>query len=638
MSAKAGRGSEAYVERDQATVILNDTEISSNDVMDALRTQHPEVAALVRWGTETQAIGRNGGIFQRDRYLTPDAVFDQFRTALDAIESDDVVSGVMETTESLAFHNIKIECDDEDETDVWNQILEDIDFYTRAREMWRELFSVSQYYAATYWVRKDYKVRGKTKDGNRKKKEFKGLVVPGGITMLDPLKVVPVGNFMFGKEQLAYIADRDQVQNFDNVLAGENTTDLVVAQLLSGRYEPDKSEKKYLKDITNKNVDNLFLLNPTNVWRHTATRPAYQRFATVRMKSVFEILDMKQQLRQMDRAHLIGGTNFIVLVKKGSDTQPAKQAEVQALATQVKMAARVPVIVGDHRIEVEIVTPKMDFTLIPEKYNTLDARITARLFQMFMTGNYSAGAKGDDSIKLARVVARGMETRRNMIGLNTLRNLILPTFRKNTMLTEVPELNFQPKRISLDFDPNVLAYFQELRDRGDLSRETVLGELDIDQEKEFRRRKLENELYDDTFKPPMAMLAPGAPGGPPAPPLPPVTPGTPAKKPAGNSNPSGKAGGGGKGPAAKTGSRKGGMNTKSPTSTPRKGGPNKSIFEELAELDPIALARLERSAKRALAAVPAEEEENYEPEEAQLIKEIAEEIVDLDHGIEEQED
>lgn len=1254
-------GSEAMIDKETGTVIINDTAIPNQAVMDALTVQHPEIAALVNWSRRTQEVGRHGGIFQRDRYLTPATIFDQFKIALDAVETDDVVSGVMETTESLAFNNIIIDCDDEDERDVWNQILEDIDFYTRAREMWRELFSVSQYYAATYWVRKDYKVRGKTKGGNRKKKEFRNLLVPGGITLLDPLKVVPVGNFMFGKEQLAYIADRDQVARFDDVLANKNTTDLVVEQLLIGKYTPNKAEKKYLHNITGKNVDNLYLLNPNNVWRHTATRPAYQRFATVRMKSIFEILDLKQQLRQMDRAHLIGGplrvdqriatpagwkpigaarvgdevfsvdgkpttiigvfpqgvlsmykvtftdgavvycdeshpwtvfdrsgcertitlkqildeglfeangpgkrvhkhripvasplelpesdlpldpylvgyllgdgslsqsipkitcaepesdqpwrdvlpagvtvsqyenregfcyqyglkgsewrinevteglreiglwgttcedkyipelylwgsidqrwallqglcdsdgspsgsggvefstvslklaegvvqlvqslggvakvyereangnerlsyrvhislnqkdapfrivrkvakwrprkypivraihsveksvdaeavciktaredglfltegmvvthnTNFIVLVKKGSDQRPATPQEMHSLANQVKMASRVPVIVGDHRLEVEIVTPKMDFVLIAEKYNALDSRITARLFQMFMcvdeeteaftidgwkkhselqvddliltlntetglsewlpvqdikkydvdmdlwfmesqshssfttpnhrwwtyqrsslphlsrwqwrqsseltaasciplavphaqlptepkfsdafvelvawyitegsdkcdsdgvqiaqsqdvnpvhcaqirraltevfgpegyapdglwhqspsgmafelraeagralrevapnkvprqevllnltqaqlelfidrcidadgclsdrvvffqdrvknekildafifacilagkpvsrkrhsdtvdkvtilknsftrpisaagqsddsvaeyrpykgvvwcphtpnmtflarrnghmywtgnTGNYSAGAKGDDSIKLARVVARGMETRRNMIGLNTLRNLILPTFRKNEQFTEEPSIQFQPRRIALDFDPNVLNFLQELRDRGDLSRETILSEMDISQDKEARNRKTEEELYDETFKPPMIMLPPGTPGGPPAPPEPQETGPTAPRGSGATTNKTGKTNGGGKA-AGRSGGRKGGANRDSFNSNPGR-GPSKSMLEgmstdELNDLIDTALQML----------------------------------------------
>ena len=137
----------------------------------------------------------------------------------------------------------------------------------------------------------------------------------------------------------------------------------------------------------------------------------------------------------MDRAHLIGATNFIILVKKGSDQRPAQPGEVDRLQTQVRTLARVPVIVGDHRLSIEIITPKTDTTLQPERYNGLDARITARLYQMFMTGNYSAGAKGDDSIKLARVVARGLEGRRHMLRPSIERHILRPTFAANAQLT-----------------------------------------------------------------------------------------------------------------------------------------------------------------------------------------------------------
>ena len=559
-------GSETTVDRDTGVQIINETSVSTDAAMGALAQQHPELALLVNWSSNLQQ--RGGGIFERDRYLTPLSIFHQFRTALDAAETDDIVSGVLESTESLAFTDISIECEDEDEEDIWNQILDDIDIYTRTLEMWRELFIVSQFYVATYWVKKDYKVRGNTSSGNKKRKSFSEVRVPGAISILDPLKIVPVGNFLFGQEQLAYIADRTEAKGFDQFLAGVNSSDMIVGQLLQGRYLPDQEEKKYLLSVTQRNMDNLFLMNPQNVWRHTATKPAYQRFATIRMKSVFELLDLKQQLRQADRAHLIGNTNFIVLVKKGSDTFPAKPEEVSSLANQVKMAARVPVIVGDHRLDVEIITPKMDSTLIPEKYNALDARVTARLFQVMMTGNYAAGASGDDSIKLARVVARGMEARRNMIGSTFFKNVILPTFKANPEFTSVPQLHFHPKRIALDFDPNVLNYYQELRDRGDLSRETILSEMDIDQEQEFRRRLREKDRYDDAFKPPMAMLLPGAEGGPPAPPPPPMPAGAP--KPAGaTGGNTGKPGSTGKNPAAKTGGRAGG----------RKGGSNRDSFK-----------------------------------------------------------
>ena len=545
-------GSEIMVDPDLGTVVLNDTDVSTDAVFSALSEQHPELAALTRWGQQITGGARTGGLFERDRFVTPNKIFEQFQVAFDAAQTDDVVSGILETTEALAFNQAHIDCEDRDEEDFWNQVAEDLNLEERLREIWRELFIVSQCYVGVLWDRKDYRVRGKTRDGNKKRKEFKSMRVPVAMTILDPLKVVPVGNFLFGQERLAYVVDKVEAQSIDEVLAGPNTSDLAVGQLIDSRYEPGRHEASLIADYSGADTSNLFWLNPNRVFRMTSTRPDYQRFAEVRMKSVFELLDLKHQLRQMDRAHLIGGTNFIVLVKKGSDTMPAKQAEVNALAGQVRGAARVPVIVGDHRIEVEIVTPKTDQTLEPTRYNGLDARITARLYQMFMTGNFAAGAKGDDSLKLARIVAKGMESRRQMIGRSLEDQIFSRAFKLNEKkLTSEPVLNYIPRRISLEFDPNMTNFMMDLRDRGDISRETLLAEVDINQEDEARKREREEEDgYDEIFKPtevPFSGGGPGQPGG----------------SPTGTPEGDGRAGGGNSGG--------GGNNSKSGESGPARG-------------------------------------------------------------------
>lgn len=505
-------GSEHIYDPELGVQIINDTDVDDGEIFKALSEQHPEVAALARWGSSVHNPGRGGSIFDRDRYVTPNKIFEQFKVALDAAESDDVVSNFVETTEALAFNRVVMDADDPQEEDVWNQIIEGIDLDARLREMWRETVIVSQFYVAVYWGRKTFKVRGKTKNGRAARKKFKSLEVPLALTVLDPLKVVPIGNFMFGNERLVYIATKNEASNIDDVLAGKNTTDLVMRNMIESKYEASREEKKYLGDITGKNMDNLYLLKEDSVFRHNATKPGYMRFSACRMKSVFEILDLKQQLRQMDRSYLIGGTNFILLVKKGTDKLPARQTEVTNLANQVKASARVPVIIGDHRIDIEIITPKMDLTLKPERYNVLDARITARLYQMFMTGNYAAGAKGDDSLKLSRVISRGMESRRHMIRNTLMREIFQKCYEKNEdVFTSEPKITFSPKRIALDFDATIATFMQDLRDRGDVSRETILSEMDINQEDEARKREREKELgYDKLFKPTNTL--PGAEG------------------------------------------------------------------------------------------------------------------------------
>lgn len=490
-------------------------DIERSRVVEHLRNS-PEVAALTDWALSTQPTtrsGRQGSIFERDRYLTPGGVFSQYAVALRAAEHDDVVSGVLESTEGLAFSKMRMEAEDEDQEDVWNQIAKTLDLDSRLREMWREMFIYSQCVVGMYWGNKTFTVRGKTKKDVKRKKKFR-VKVPLGMTMIDPFKVLPVGNFWFGKERLVYMADDDEIDVIRGVLDGDED-DPLIRELILRPYELTKRDSKMLSDngaIDRKATDRYFLMKPQNVFRHTETRPQYQPWPNLRMKSVFELLDLKNQLRQMDRAHLIGGTNFIILIKKGSDAQPATQKEVNALQGYARTLARIPMLVGDHRLNVEIVTPDQDSTLKPEKYNAIDARITARLYQMFMTGNFAAGAKGDDSIKLARVVARGLESRRHMLKRTMERNVFQHVVDLNEdVFDDIPDLRFTPKRIALDFDGNLATFMMDLAARGDISRDTLLSEFDFDEDEEAVKRKRSKENgYDDVFQTAIPFSSPAA--------------------------------------------------------------------------------------------------------------------------------
>ena len=492
--------------------IQNESGVLTSEVLQAVREDQRLLAQFMQWTGDTRGDNysyesvtngfphgrRGGGIFERDRYVTPESSYAQMKMAYDAVESDDIVGGVADTSEALAFRRVSFYAEEKDEQDVYNQIAADLDLDARLREMWRELFTCSQFYGAVWWTRKTYTVRGTTESGNKKRKSYL-LEVPEAITLLDPLTIVPIGSTMFNREGLAYIATPEEAIMFDDPAV--RIADPIIGRLIAGRYTPTEDEKRWMKS-QGLNTENLYRLNPNTVFRHTVTRPQFRRVAPVRMKSVFELLDMKHQLRGMDRAHLIGGTNFIVLIKKGTDQIPGKPAEISNLQQNVKTLARLPVIVGDHRLSVEIITPKLDTTLDSSKYSTIDQRITARLYGMFLLGGTGsgAGARSDDSSGLVKVIARGIESRRHMIQRSLERNIFKQIVDRNESLVSSPKLKFHPKSIDLGFDAALAASLMELRQSNELSRETLLSQFDLDQDDEARMLQREEEEYDEIFQ------------------------------------------------------------------------------------------------------------------------------------------
>lgn len=67
---------------------------------------------------------------------------------------------------------------------------------------------------------------------------------------------------MFGAEA-SHIADKSESQDFDHVLWREYGGSPSARKLISERYIPSESEKKYLKELTGeRSLENLYVLNP----------------------------------------------------------------------------------------------------------------------------------------------------------------------------------------------------------------------------------------------------------------------------------------------------------------------------------------------------------------------------------------
>ncbi len=450
--------------------------------------------ALASWAEDSQGTKRGSrSLFHRDKYVTPGKIYSQMAVAYDALD-DDVVGNVADLSEAMAFQKVTFETpDDKDQENIWHQIGNDLDLDAFVRQMWRELFVTSQVYLVRWWGQKTYKVKGK-REQREARKEY-DIQVPVALGMLDPTRVVPVNPDPFGNTQLAWMVGNDEEM-------ASVQTDPVMSQLFLGPYHPDQHEAQQLEseDIA---VDKLMLLNPDYVWPHTLTKSPFERWTRVRMRSIFPLLDLKHQLREMDRAFLLGGINFIVLVTRGTDAIPTTKTEVDNTATQVRGQSRSPIIVSDHRINIEIITPDIDHVLNEKKWDVLDQRLLMRLWGMFTMPNDTGNR--ETSMTMGRVIARGLASRRHMMKRSLEKHIIKATYEhpaNHGTFDSITAIEFAPRRMELEFDPSVVSMMQSLRDRGDMSRETLLTEFGFDQALEASRREYEDERWgEDVFAP-----------------------------------------------------------------------------------------------------------------------------------------
>lgn len=558
------------------------------------RARHEISSVIEKWSQSLA--GRTPvtlDVFSRHRWNGVNHIHATMSQCAWAVENDDILSTLADVLEGLMWQKCRFELYDDDQQSIWNQWASDVNLDGALRQMGREEFKVSQFYVGLWWEKRvyevqddsiedsikdferqreeqDYEKRVKAREkfiavnsntpgfieppivppldpagpgrGNRRRRKKFPLVVPTAMTIFDPTKVVPVGSTMFGRERFAYIADRGEDEAFAGVLRGEFLDDTVL-RLIERKYEPTEQDKVHCSEI---GVDHtqLWLLRKDSVFRHTMTKAQYERYAPVRLKPALEILEMKGHLRASDRATLIGNTNFIVVITKGTDRLPAKPAEIHNLQEQARTIARLPVLIGDHRLNVEIVAPAIDHTLQQSRWEVLDSRLVFKALNSYAPVVQGGNSSGTGVSEMSRVIAKGLENRRHMILRSIERNIFQQIMDRNADVPgfdEFPSLSFTPKRITLDVSADIIQQVLKLRDRGDISRETALEELDYDQDTEVLRRAQERVLYDRVFE---SQTPHSSPVNNPYSPTPPPPPGMqqeqPQAQPENNLGPSGQ--------------------------------------------------------------------------------------------------
>lgn len=473
--------------------LVNVTEVATGEIADS--EEFRQLArAMSDWVTNTRNAAGRSSMFDRGMFSPPDNVYDEMRAARNAVEYDDVVSGAAEVTESFAFQGLKWESEDLETSDVFNQMAKDLDLDSLVRRMWREEFATGQAVVAFTWGTKQYTPKTRTPGGKKSKKKIT-VYGPTSATVLDSAKIVPLSGSPLDPEVLAWQATDYEINEYTAAVEGRRMEDPALTEFFIGQYEvTDIDERRMLVGL-GVDVNRLLILNPDRVYRHTTTRADYMRFPDVRLKSCFGLLDLKRQLMNADRANLIGAANYILLIRKGSKEEPARPAELENLRENYSVLARLPVIISDHRLEIEIIAPKIDLVLQPEKYDVLDARILSRLMGAITMKQEAANVA-------SYTVARAMENRRHMLKRfleRTVARAVVDHPRNESLALEEPSLVYTPRNIALGFDAALVQAIMSLRSTRDISRETILEFVGLDQATEALRREIEADRYDEVF-------------------------------------------------------------------------------------------------------------------------------------------
>jgi hypothetical protein len=480
---------------DQVTLV-NETGLPDDEVFDGVTDYFVENASMA-WGRETrfQRYLSGGNMLARREYRSPDSVSDEIALARDLAERDDDVAAAMGQMIATAFsEGMENFHEDERTRSLYNAAAKEMNLDLVLKNMYREYLIASSLTTVTLFTRK--RLEWTTPDG---KTQTESVAVPQ-IGVLPSERVKVIGDDLFGTAQLAYDPDNENlrkwlVEYFDPKTTAARKAQLgrenrVAAAMFTGPVDPNVNDP----DSYSKWGSQLYGLNPRVVHRTTMPKGSWSHPRPLLTRN-FPLLEAKRLLNILDFALLQGGSNFIVVLKKGTDTWRASDKEVRNLRNVAAQASKTGVVIGDHRLNIEIITPDLTELLNPEKRRLIGRKLSGALRRLPETSVEDPGSEGmkTEAELLARVIAAD----RQDIKRHVERSAYEEMAKRNPSLFPkgAPKLWF-PK-IILQGTNYFTDYIVKLRDRGDIPRKWAVEAAGFDYDAAVRQRQRELDAGDD---------------------------------------------------------------------------------------------------------------------------------------------
>jgi hypothetical protein len=478
-------------------LIDNRTELPDAAVQEAVQSYFIENASVLGANQPTtfQTYASQGSLLARTKFTTPANVYDEIRLARDLAERDDDIRATIGQMIATAFADgMENQHPDEKTVRLFNGLARHMNLDGVFKRMYREYLIAQQVTTVSLFQRRQQVDVGDEGESEQ-------MVAPL-IGILPSERIRVIGSDMFGNAELAYVPE-PRLETWLTAYFDETTSparkaelrrqDPVSAVLFTGVVEVDDVDRE---DFTSFGT-RAYRLNPRMAHRMTA--PHDGNHPRPLMTANFALLEAKRLLNLMDYALLQGGLNFIVVAKKGDKDKPAMQPEIDNLEQTIRRATRTGVIVGDHRLSFEIITPDLKELLNPDKRTLVGRKLAMTLMRLAEQATENPAAEGmraEIEITSRVITSDRLDLRRHVEN-----HIYDECFQRNRSLTNGVARIWFPK-IVLQGTNYFTDYVLKLRDRGDIPRKAAVEAAGFDWEAgvEQRKRELEDDI-DETMAP-----------------------------------------------------------------------------------------------------------------------------------------
>lgn len=483
-------------------VVINETGLPDEQIKQATQSWFLENASVNGLAQTPSTFGvhsaNQGSLLARTEYRTPTNIIEEIKLARELAERDDDIASVIGSMIALAFgEGMENFHDDERTVSIFNTISREMNLDRVLREMYREYLISYQINTVSLFTRGtlEYSMVG----SNRQRSDSIAWPLVG-IMPAENIRII--GNDMFGNGTLGAIPESEAEREWLDEFFDPKTTparkhdmavkDRVMAAMYTGYVELTPQDIYADPDLVTSN-NRIYTLNPRIVHRTTGPKGAW-KYPRPLLTRNFALLEAKRLLNLMDYALLQGGANFVVVAKKGSDQRPAQPAELENLREVVRHASRSGVIVGDHRLTFDVITPDLSELLNAEKRKLIGRKLARGLLRLpeLDQESGSEGARLD-----AEFIQRIVGNDRHEIKRHVERTTYVEIAKRNgNRLGQGHPALWFPKIILQGTN-----YFNDLvlklRDRGDIPRAWATSAAGFPWAAAVQQRKREVEAGDD---------------------------------------------------------------------------------------------------------------------------------------------